>query len=262
MQRFRPRLLVGYPSILQSFGSFCVSNRIHFSDLQAIVCSAESLFEDQRARIQACFAVPVFNRYGCREVGDIAHEVPAVSGLVVNSDRVFVEVLDSDGRPCPRGETGEIVVTDLDNYGMPLIRYRIGDRGAWSAVEDRRAGLPYPVLQAVEGRMLDVVVTPDGNHIGGTYWTILFRQRPGVAMFQVVQRRVDSVAVRYVRDPEHTVVDEAWFRDKIRELCGSDFGVEFEVVERIEPDATGKFRIVLSEIAGSGGSARNGEVAA
>lgn len=250
IRKFRPRLLVGYPSILQAFGTFCVSRGISFPSLRAIVCSAESLFDDQRDRIERFFSVPVYNRYGCREVGDIAHEVPGVRGLVVNSDRVLVEILDYEGRSCAPGETGEIVITDLDNYGMPLIRYRIGDRGAWSDVEGRKKGLPYPVLKLVEGRVLDVVVTPDGNHIGGTYWTILFRQRPGIAIFQVVQRRVDGVNVRYVRADGVTHVDERYFREKIQELCGAAFNVEFEVVDSIAPDATGKFRIVVSEVSG------------
>jgi len=258
VRQFRPKLLVGYPSILQEFAAFCVGNKIYFPSIRAIVCSAETLYAHQREAIESAYSVPVFNRYGCREVGDIAHEVPGVTGLVVNSDRIHLEVLNDDGRPCKPGEIGEIVVTDLDNFGMPLIRYRVGDRGAWSQQELRTEERPYPVLESVDGRTLDVVVTPDGNHIGGTYWTILLRQRPGIDMFQVLQRDPGGIEVRFVLRNDANQIDEHFFRKKIAELCGDDFEVVFREVDRIEPDSTGKFRIVVSELGANDNGQRCG----
>jgi phenylacetate-CoA ligase len=232
--------------VLAEFGPWCASNSIRFEGLSAIVCSAEALYEPDRSLIEATLAAPVYNRYGCREVGDVAQEMPGRQGLVVNSDRVLVEVVDRNGMPVPDGERGELLVTDLDNYGMPFIRYRVGDLGRWAAWQD--PALAWPVLAEVEGRSLDVIRTPTGERIGGTFWTILFRKRPGIRQFQVVQPELRRLCVRYVRDPSVESLDEDYFRARIAERCGTGLAVEFEEVPAIEPEASGKFRVVRSEL--------------
>jgi phenylacetate-CoA ligase len=246
IRRYRPRLLVGYPSVLAEFARFCATRSLSFPSLTAIVCSAEALYQDQRETIESCFGVRVFNRYGCREVGAIAHETPASRGLVVNSDRILLEIVDADGEPCPPGVVGDFLVTDLDNYGMPLIRYRIGDRGCWSeAGQAAGGGLPYPVLDRVDGRSLDVVTTPGGRRVGGTFWTILFRLRPGMDRFQVVQTADDRVTVRYVAAQPLAAGAADFFRARIADTCGPDLDVAFERVDDIPPGPGGKFRLVV-----------------
>jgi phenylacetate-CoA ligase len=239
----RVGLAVGYPSVMSAFGRFCADRGMDFPALTSVICSAETLYPQQRKTIQQTLGVTVFNRYGCRELGDIAQERPGVNGLVVNSDRIYVEIVDDDGRPCPPGETGELLVTDLDNYGMPLIRYRIGDSAAWS---DTFAG-GFPVLAAVEGRSLDVVRTRDGRRIGGTFWTIVLREKPGFEQFQVIQKNLAGILVRYVPTPG-VDPDFAWMTDRIGEQCGADLDVSFEAVDFIGPGAGGKHRVVVSKL--------------
>jgi phenylacetate-CoA ligase len=243
----RAELVVGYPSVMAAFGRFCAERGLAFPALKSVIVSAETLYPDQRKIIEEALNAPVFNRYGCREVGDIAQERPGSGGLVVNSDRVYVEIVAPDGNPCGRGETGEILVTDLDNYGMPLIRYRIGDSASWSSAESG----PFPVLAAVDGRSLDVVSTPDGRRIGGTFWTIVLREKPGMDQFQVIQREPGGVTVRYVKAPD-ALPDFDWMKERIHAQCGPDFQVRFEEVQAIPPGAGGKHRIVISEL-GEGG---------
>ena len=236
-------LVVGYPSVMSAFGRFCADRGMGFPKLKSVICSAETLYSDQRQTIEETLGVTVFNRYGCREVGDIAQERPGVNGLVVNSDRLYVEVVDDSGRPCPPGQTGGLLITDLDNYGMPLIRYRIGDSASWS---DETAG-GFPVLAAVDGRSLDVVRTRDGRRIGGTFWTIVLREKPGFEQFQVIQKDLAGVLVRYVRTPG-VVPDFDWMSERIRTQCGPDLEVRFEEVDSIAPGAGGKHRVVVSEL--------------
>lgn len=248
MHRFGPRLLVGYPSVLAEFARYCKANDIRFPTLRAIICSAEALYQHHRDIIENTFLVPVYNRYGCREVGDIAHEIPGNHGLVVNADRILVEIVDGKGRCCGPGKLGDILVTDLDNYGMPFIRYRTGDIGSWSAAEEKHGKLPYPVLDTVEGRSMDIVVTPSGARIGGTFWTILLRKRPGIAAFQVVQDTRDGITVNFVKEENAKAIDFDYFREKIAEKCGWEFSVSFEPVEKVTPEPNGKFRLVVSRI--------------
>lgn len=244
LTRFRPRLLTGYPSVLVEFGRYCEERSIRFQSLSAILCSAEALYPDQRAAIEERLGVPVYNRYGSREVGDVAQEAPGIAGLLVNADRIHVEIVDDAGNPCAPGVVGQILVTDLDNIGMPLIRYAIGDRAAWGERTDE-VSLPYPVLSRIEGRSLDVIRTPSGNRIGGTFWTILLREKPGIAKFQVVQEVEQGVRVRYVQDSKVASTDLDFFATRIREYAGEGFDVSFERVDEILPEPSGKYRVVV-----------------
>ena len=245
---YRPKLIVAYPSALAEFAEFCRRNRTSIPSLSAAICSAESLFEHDRKVIEDVFDVKVYNRYGCREVGDIAQEIPGLTGLAVNSDRVHVEILDEDGKHCAPGEQGEVVVTDLDNYGMPLIRYRIGDYARWSEKESAaEVGLPFPVLQSVDGRTLDVVRTASGHRIGGTYWTLLLRNKPGIRRLQVIQTEPNAVRILYLPEPD-AELDFDYFRAEIAKTCGPEFNVEFVKTERFEHEPGTKFRLVLRKI--------------
>ena len=108
----------------------------------------------------------------------------------------------------------------------------------------------YPLLKNVNGRTFDVVKAPNGNKLGGTFWTILFRQRPGIYKFQVVQKASGIVIIKYLPDPGAIGLPETskqFFREKIAELCGRDFTISFESVEKIETTNSGKTRIVVSE---------------
>ena len=247
IRRHNTKLLIGYPSALAMFGEFCRDRSIDFPSISAVVCSAEALHPFQRESIESCFTAPLYNRYGCREVGDIAHEVPGSRGLVVNSDRIHVEILDESGEACGPETVGNIVITDLDNYGMPLIRYQTGDRGSW-AVPDSEAMLPYPVLATVEGRSLDVVIAPSGNRIGGTFWTILLRKRPGIKAFRIVQDSIGSISIQFIRMPGISDIDIPYFEAKIREKCGPEMAIEFKEVAEFDIPPGEKFRLVKSTV--------------
>ena len=247
IRRHNTKLLIGYPSALAAFGEFCRERSIEFPSITAVVCSAEALHPFQRESIEAGFSAPLYNRYGCREAGDIAQEVPGSKGLVVNSDRIYVEILDESGEACGPGTAGDIVITDLDNYGMPLIRYQTGDRGSWS-VPDAQAILPYPVLSTIEGRSVDVVTAPSGNRIGGFFWTTLLRTRPGIKAFRVVQDSISSISIQFIRMPGVTEIDMAYFEARIRDKCGQEMNVEFEEVAEFDIPPGEKFRLVKSTV--------------
>ncbi len=253
-KRFKPKLLIAYPSALMIFAAFLEKQGARLPSLRAISCSAETLYDHDREYLAGVLGAPVFNRYGCREVGDIANEVPDADGLLVSSDRVYVEILDEQGKPCAPGEQGEVVVTDLENYGMPMIRYRIGDLARW-APENARGieKYPFPMLKSVDGRTLDIVQAPNGNRIGGTYWTILLRNRPGIKKFQVIQDTYDSIRVLYVRE-QGAGPDFDYYRKEIAERCGDELRVEFIETEQFEQPPGAKFRLIMSKLKDGGQS--------
>lgn len=247
-RRFKPRLLIGYPSVLRVFAEFIDERGAQLPSLKAVSSSAETLYEHDREYLSRVFRAPVFNRYGCREVGDIANEAPDIDGLVVNSDRLFVEVLNSDGDPCAPGEQGEVVVTDLENYGMPLIRYRMGDLARWAPTTARMAGVyPFPILESVDGRTLDIIRSPNGNRVGGTFWTILLKKHPGIEKFQVIQDSLDTVRILYVRERGVTPALDSFRRD-IADRMGSELQVSFVETGEFEQPPGTKFRLIMSKL--------------
>ncbi len=129
--RYRPRVIQAYARSAVLFARYLHANGLHAYQPQSIVTSAEILEEHERRLLEEVFRCPVFNRYGCREVSVVASECAEHSGLHVMAEGLYVEIETPHGPAAP-GEMGAILVTDLLNHAMPLIRYRIGDLGAWA----------------------------------------------------------------------------------------------------------------------------------
>jgi phenylacetate-CoA ligase len=245
---YRPALITGYPSAMALFAEFIKDRGAKVHTPKGIVTSAETLFEHQRETIESVFGCKVLNRYGCREAGGVAQECAEQNGLHIFSEHVIIEILDEKGEPCGPGRTGEIVVTVLDNYAFPLIRYRIGDIGALS---DRTCpcGRNLPMLEKVEGRVFDIVVGTNGNHLSGTYWTILLREYvEGISSFQVVQEELGKLLLRLVTDEKFDDEAGSKLTAAIKEKCGQDMTVEIEKVDEIPLTGTGKHRFVVSKV--------------
>jgi phenylacetate-CoA ligase len=249
---YRPRLITAYPSVLEELAREYLRGGHAPLRVPAFLTSAETLYPHQRKLFEETFEAPVFNRYGCREVGDIAQECALHDGLHINSDRVLVEVVRDDLTPCEPGELGNVLVTDLDNFGMPFIRYAIGDQAAIAPPDvSCGCGRGLPRLETVAGRAFDIIRFPNGGAVGGTYWTILMKTRPGIDRFQVVQRQLDEITVRYIADAPLAGETVEFLRGEIAKRAGDRLRVKFDRVTEISSGAGGKQRIVLSEIKGA-----------
>lgn len=246
LNSFRPTLVTGYPSSLDAISVSLSKKSILKHSPKGVITSGETLFEHQRERIESAFGCKVTNRYGTREVGSIASECTHQNGLHVHQDHVVVEILNEKLEPCKPGELGELVVTDLNNFGFPLIRYRIGDL----AVKSNKlcsCGRPYELLERVEGRVFDLIVGGNGNRVPGNYFTLYFRKIPGIDQFQVNQKKDLSIKVLLKTNSAFTHAAEAKVKEGMLDKLGLDTKVEIEIVERIEPTASGKHRWVISE---------------
>ena len=246
VNKFRPKLLISYPGPLEVFAEHIKEKRTFIPSIKSIITSAEQLFPHQRTLFEKVFNANVYNRYGSREVGDIAQECNGHCGLHVNSDRVFVEILDDDGNEVSPGVIGDIYITDLDNYGMPLIRYQIGDRASWSEKIKCICGRGLPLIEKIEGRSMDVIKTAKNLKLGGTFWTILFRSQPGIKQFQVIQDDLEGIVVNYVPEKNFAKATLSVYEKKIKEKCGIDFNVKFIKKDRIKKTESGKNRFIIS----------------
>ncbi len=247
LRRCRPTLLYGHAHSLYLFARYLKKTARLDIRPKGIVSTAMTLHDFERRLIEEVFAAPVTNRYGCEEVSLIACECRAHRGLHLNLDTVVVEFL-RDGRPVAPGEPGAVVVTDLTNRAMPLIRYKVGD----VAVPSKRSctcGCTYPLMESVEGRIADYVTTPEGDLVSGISLTENFALHlGGVKQMQIVQERIDRLVLRLVRGDEG--VDGIAAR--VAELVAARFGPRMEHaiewVEAIAPESSGKYRFCISRL--------------
>lgn len=244
----KPAILFGHAHSLYLFARFLQARELPCLAVRGVISTCMVLHDFERSTIEQVFQCRVTNRYGCEEVSLIACDCPA-GNMHLNCDTLLVEFL-RDGRPVPPGEPGAIVVTDLTNYGMPFIRYKVGDVGVPSPQTNCPCGCNYPIIQSLEGRVADYVVTPDGNYISGISLTENFAmQLPGVKQMQIVQERQDHLVFRLVRGElfgAQTVLDI----DRMAlERFGRRMGWEIEYVDSIQSEKSGKYRFCISKLA-------------
>ncbi len=247
LKRRPPSLIIGLAHSVYLLAEFVRRRGLGPIRPKGVITSAMILHDWQRNAIEEVFACEVTNRYGCEEVSLIACECDRHEGLHVNTDGVHVEVL-RDGRPAGPGEPGSVVVTDLTNRAMPIIRYQIGD----VAVRAGRAcscGRPMPMLERVEGRDADYVTTPDGELVSGIALTEDFAMRvPGIAQLQIVQERLDRFRFRVVRGDDFGPASIDRIAGLVTERFGPTSSYECEYVDEIPQEPSGKYRFCISRV--------------
>jgi phenylacetate-CoA ligase len=215
---------------------------------KSIVVGAEKLYDFQRAVIERVFRAPVFETYGSREFMLMAAECDRHEGLHLTAEQLLVEVLDDDGLPAADGQEGNVVVTDLFNYGMPFVRYVNGDR-AIAGWHECSCGRGLPLMRPPLGRTLDVLTTPDGRRIPGEFFPHLLKDFRAVKRFQVVQDTADRIELRLVLGDGWTPQDRARLEDAVREVAGPLVTVDVKPVDDIPLTAAGKLRVVVNNTA-------------
>lgn len=245
MNDFKPLLVSGYPSTLYMFSEFLLKNNLSYIP-KAIRTEGETLYQYQREIIEEAFKSHVYGYYSSREISGIGHECIAHDGFHIFAENVILEVIDDQGKVIDEGE-GDVVLTDLHNYVMPLIRYRIGDRVVITR-EKCSCGNNLPLIKSVEGRTFDIVRFQNGNKVSGTFWTLLLRSKPGIIDFQVYQYKNYKIIIKIIIDNYFNKSFENFFKEIIFKYGGEHTQIYFEYVDEIPSSPGGKRRFVISEI--------------
>lgn len=242
------RMIFAYPS---SIYLLCLHARKKGRDLRqlgvkTVFVTGEILFPYQRDLISHTFNCPVANGYGGRETGFVSHECP-YGGMHIMADAMIVEIVDSRGVPVPEGESGEIVVTDLYSREAPFLRYATGDTGALS-MRRCRCGRPLPLLERIEGRTTDFILAPDGTVLHALSVIYILREIEGIEHFRIRQKEVDRFHVQLVGNHFYKIESEARIRDGLRKRLRAPVEVTIEYLQSLQPEPSGKFRHVISEV--------------
>jgi phenylacetate-CoA ligase len=204
------------------------------------------LSRETRKRIEAVFGVPVIDLYSCWEFGNIAWECSRHSGYHMNADSLIIELV-RDGKRVSAGERGELIITSLDAYAMPLIRYQIGDLGLLGN-PGCPCGRGLPLLERIEGRSNDGIRLADGKILHDYPITILLRSIPGILQFRLVQETLGEFKVDLVTGEGFGPGTVERAEKGLREVLGPDITLQFRMVNEIPPDPSGKIRSVLSRV--------------
>jgi phenylacetate-CoA ligase len=243
LRRYRPRFLKAYAQAAAMFARYC---RNHAQDIKfdAIITSAEVLTPQDRTTIETAFGGRVFNRYGCREVSVIASECEAHSGMHVNADALIVEIQPTGD---PLNPMGKVLVTDLYNRSMPLIRYEIGDLAQWAQPGRCPCGRSLPRIGEVAGRTTDFLALPNGSVVSGPSLALLIGQTPEVKQAQFVQTSPTSVSLRVVIASGYGAEAAQKLQDRLKPYLNGQLRLTIMPVDKIAAEPSGKYRFVKRE---------------
>lgn len=237
LQRFKPALIRCFPSALQQLAEYCKEQAIRLPVSRGIISVGEPLLDSQRVIFQEIFCAPAYNCYVSRETGNMACECNQHNGLHVADDMVFIEVVNPD-----INGMGEIAVTDLTNYGMPLIRYRIQDA---CRIPNKACpcGSNFTRIDLSGARLTDYFIAPTDNSFisGASLVHYLLAEGSGLGRMQLVQDAQDHILVRIADNEQNCSEGMQQIRTKIDAMFKGSMRTDFEFVESIPFLASGKY---------------------
>jgi phenylacetate-CoA ligase len=247
LERQQPAYLLTYPSIVVELAKLSLRRGVRLAGLREVRTFAEALAPDARALSRRAWDVPLTDLYSTTETGYIALQCPESEQYHVQSEGVLLEILDDDGAPCPPGRVGRVVLTTLQNFAMPLVRYEVGDYA--EPGEPCPCGRGLPVLRRILGRVRNMLVTADGRRSWPMFGTRKLVEIAPVRQHQLVQKAYDLIEVKLVIARPVTPDEEERMRRLILSLMPSGMRLHFSYVDDIPRNPGGKFEDFVSEVA-------------
>ncbi len=250
MKKIKFDYIRGYAESLNKLAEFAKREGLEVRPQNVVVTTATCLSDEIRQNIKDVFKCDVYDFYGSREVGPIAVECVACSGLHILMDNNYVEVVNARGKPVAPGETGELLITNLYDRAMPLIRYSIGDMAVAGDPEDIcSCGCRYIKMKKLIGRTASFFKCKDGSLVDGTYLTTILNQLDKVKQFQLIQHTFDDLEF-IVYSNQKIPQDEL---DPIEQIMQSIFGKSCNIKwtftdSEIPPGESGKYNYILSRV--------------
>jgi phenylacetate-CoA ligase len=249
MRKFNPEIIRGYASSVYMMAKFMLEKNIDYVHPRAVITSAETLLDYMRKTIEEAFGCPVFDFYGSRETGAIAAECEMHSGYHISAENVVLEFVRDDEH-VGAGEDGVILVTSLRNFGMPLIRYAIGDVGRPSdGVCSCGRGLP--LMSSMKGRVSQFMAVYDKELKRivpvSTFFPSVLMHAP-IESYQIIQESLDHVTIKAVKGKGYSQRNTDFIIRHVHKFLGDSVMVEVEFVDYLPPLPSGKRSVFISKI--------------
>lgn len=248
IRRKSPRCILCYAQAGAHLARFINRTKARTWGPIQVICGAERIFPDDRQALEQAFGEGVFETYGCRETMLIATECVAHRGLHQSMENLIVELVDAEGEPAAPGQPGRVLLTDLHNFGSPLIRYENGDIAiAMDDAEPCPCGRAHRRLASVEGRSTETLRDASGNAVGGMVFNLLFSPLADeVDQFQAVQHADGSITVKLVTPGAISSRTREHLQSVSRKYLPG-VSVDVQRVDEIPLSKTGKRRVVVVE---------------
>jgi len=246
LNNYEPEAIVGYVAPLYLLAKYINENKVPIKAPKTLITGAEALHQFQREEMEKAFGCKVYNTYGCREFMLIAAECSEYGALHTNIDQLVVETVNDELKPVI-DQKGDVLVTDLFNYGMPLIRYVNGDQATLTS-NKCGCGNPLPLIKEINGRKLDIIQTKSGVELGGPFFPHLLKDYKGIEKFQVIQKSLDSIDLIYIINVDFHGDELASIETEIKRYTGEELDIRFKQVENIALTKAGKHRVTISEL--------------
>jgi len=252
MRRFKPEIVRGYASSVYMVAKYILEKGLDDLRPKAVITSAESLLDIYRRTIEKAFGCEVFDYYGSREIGAIAAECEEHCGYHVSAENVVLEFV-RDGEHVSAGENGVILVTSLRNFGMPFIRYAIGDVGRPSD-DVCGCGRGLPLMASVEGRISQFMavfdkqlkrIVPVSTAAPGPFSMVLMHVP--IDSYRIIQESLDRVVIKAVKGKGYLQKHTDFIVAHVRKFLGDNITVEVEFVDYLPPLPSGKRSVFISK---------------
>jgi phenylacetate-CoA ligase len=251
LKRYKPVFIDGYAESFNLLSSYLVHKGVTgLPKLKGIISSAQVLPTKSREIIENAFGCKVFDKYGSREFSGIAYESDGHDGHLVVAENYIVEIL-KNGVPALPGETGEVVITDLNNLCMPFIRYRVGDLAvAMDNSIPSPCGRGLPRIGAIEGRVQAIIVGSNGSYVPGTFFAHMFKDYDHIIrQYKVIQEVKGSIILQIVKANRFTESGFNNILSTLRDFLGQETNIEIQFLEDIPMVRTGKQQGSISKVA-------------
>jgi phenylacetate-CoA ligase len=239
---FSPSALYGPPSHFFLLAQYISENNIRLNSIRRIFTSSEYIQETVREYIKKKFDAEVYDVYGSTEFKEVAWECEKHEGYHINEDEVIVEIL-KDGKPAAQGIIGNIVITDLRNTVMPLIRYQMNDKGM--LMKDKcSCGRTFSTMKPFAGRSSEYVVLPNDEILSPYLFTTSIEKIEGLLQYQIVQVNKNKLRVDIVSNSEYYNSIAESVKNILKQITKHSMEIEIEKQIKIDVEENGKFKVV------------------
>ena len=245
LEKGKYEFLDGYTNAIYLLADFIQQNKIKLNRFKYVFPTAENLLGYQRELIEEVLG-PVTDMYGCSEINGIANECPHCGNYHIIDPHVFVEfgnIVDTNG-------SCELIITDLDNYGFPLIRYKNGDLALPSSEQLQNCNIPFSTFKKVVGRQSDMIKLPDGGvlSVPSFLGSMILEQVTGIKQYQIVRTSDRHLEIRFVLNSNFTKENRLIIEKSLKDYLKDKMTWNIKIVSSIPVSKTGKFKLLIDTV--------------
>ena len=243
---FNPQIIRGFSSSIRDLAQELKERQINTIKPKAIFTVGEILTRKDRELIESIFHTEVFDYYSANECGLIAWECKRHNGYHINSDSVIVEILKEDGTPAGSEEEGEVVITSLDSYTMPFIRYRLSDI-AIASDEKCFCSINFPLMKMIAGRDNDCIILTDNRKISSYVLMIVMDRIREIKKYQIIQESKNKIVINIYQNDTISNETIIKIRKEYEKVLNKDIQIDIAIVKDVPLERKDKFKVIISK---------------